>query len=135
MNKTWVKCFLVVKRLSGNMFSKIDYAQIFYTKLNISSSELDSWIIFRKKWDRGKCSNKKGGGRGMWYLFILWYLAKYIQYTPVSAINSPFSSPGRGNSLPNINLSSNTWWILILTNILNNNMKETILRKHNSKTL
>ena len=45
MNKTLVKCFLVVKRFSGNMFSKIDYAQIFFTKLNISSSWLNSWIM------------------------------------------------------------------------------------------
>ena len=71
MNKTWVKCFLVVKRLSGNMFSKIDCAQIFYTKLNISSSELDSWIMSKKIWDSGKSSNKGGVDRDLCYLFKL----------------------------------------------------------------
>ena len=71
MNKTWVKCFLVVKRLSGNMLSKIDYAQIFYTKLNIASSELDSWIMSKKIWDSGKCSNKGGVDRDLCYLFKL----------------------------------------------------------------
>ena len=51
---------MVVKRFSGNMFSKIDYAQIFYTKLNISSSELDSWIIFRKNEIEASAQIKKG---------------------------------------------------------------------------
>ena len=79
------------------MLSKIDYAQIFYTKLNISSSELDSWIMFKKIWDSGKCSNKGWADRGLSYLFQLWYLAKNIKYTPAFAGNSLFSSPGRGN--------------------------------------
>ena len=67
------------------------------------NSMLNSWIMFKKIWDRDKCSNKWEGDWGLCFLFKLWYLVKISNIPHTLAGHYPFSSPGRGYSLPNLN--------------------------------
>ena len=111
IKREWIEFELIVSwwynDLSEIRFQKLTMQRYFFTKLNISSSKLNSWIIIKKIWDTGKWSNRWGGERGLCYWFKLWYLAKNIQYMPYLAGHTPFLSPSRGHLIPIINFSSN----------------------------
>ena len=82
----------MVKRLSGNMLSKIDYAQIFYTKLNISSSELDSWIM-SKKYEIAASAQIKEGLPGICVTCLncnIW--RKIVKTPPLRPLTLPFGA-------------------------------------------
>ena len=94
IKRLWINYMLIVSwwynDLSEICFPKFTMRRSFFTKLNISSSKLNSRIMIKIIWDRGKWSNREGGYRSLSYLFKLWYLAKNIQFTPLWPVTPLF---------------------------------------------